>query len=1170
MIECCASALQKIKKQHKQEVNIMKKLTRLGSVTLAIMLVLQCFAFVPSFALDTSGWNTVFEFNFDNADETAITTPADLTSGARVVENDAVTDTWLPSDFNKSAIYFVAKAYATTQLQVKKGILAKGENEKVLEIKGYDSSNESRIEIPIIGSKGGSSVYQYGSQFSCTPNGSFMMSFDFATTDLSVPTGIAVTTPLGHNGGSGYSALATTYTQDLFTVKVDGSIKIFNDDITADTLKSTLGTALQANKWYNIKIVFNGSNQMGLMINGKVVRQMSDLTKNDAVADSYPLGALNDNLRIFCNYSNADLTLTDESWAKADASARYYDNLKYQFSTSSSVTELVDEALTPELTFADGALLKRTATAIYPRKSLTVAEFSAKTTATLEGTPVSFKIIDGNGNVMADDDLMANAAYLEAYDANGIGYGVALTTASASSVVSEGTLTGIRGWHTTTADGKTIAQSSNKGGKASDDNFVLWSSTASGSNRLFFNDFASGGVSDLFTVEYSYFPGTFPESGVSNTEPYTLYNNVRKNGQLAGPVLIRADGLICIGGNSTGAYVKENQWNRVAITMDLTTYDVIVYVNGVKAATGNWPWQPGYSVTEFVFEYSSNTTSEIALDDIKVTYGNYEYEQKAAVLVSDNENIVVDNDNKTITVESEDVTKEKLIALAGDYGTAKLFTNDSYTNEATEITNNSVLVVTDGNGMYNYYTVIAEFAEEVIPPEFSFADGALLKRTDTAIYPRKSLTVAEFISKTTAIIDGVSLEIAIFGADGAELAGNALMANAAYLEAYDLNGNTHTLELMTASTEVVVSDGKLVTGWSTTSSNGKTIAQSADKGGKATDDNFLLWSSTASGSNRMIFTNFPAGGVSDLFTVEYSYFPGIFPESGVTNTEPYTLYNNVRKNGQLAGPVLIRADGLICIGGNSTGAYVKENQWNRVAITMDLTTYDVIVYVNGVKAATGNWPWQPGYSVTEFVFEYSSNTTSEIALDDIKVTYGNYEYSQQAITLASNNENITVDNTNKKIAVSSADVTATNIVVLAGNNTAKLFTDATYTAEATTLEDGNILVVADGNGMYGYYTVNVPEAFTSYSYSESEGKRKLDVELTYNGDETLSNVTLIVAQYNGDKLINVGTASLVSLAKSGKISASTDITTLVGSEVKAFLWNGNCAPVLNAIPIAYN
>ena len=261
-------------------------------VTVISAIIIQSLALFGAFAGNLNG-NNVFTLDFNGASAL----------GPVTGENDAVTNTWLSEAYNQNCINFYFEPGVTEEFSIESGLFGKNASDKALRIKGYDGNNNTRMGISPWGVN---PAYNNAASIDCGANGSFVFSFDFATSNLLSPAQIASARTIEFVRG--ILTERQTYGQGLFSLKADGSIQIFNDVITADEIKAAIGKNITENEWYTIKIVFNASNQMGLLINGKVVRQMATLTNASATSSLRALGV---ELRFYANLGK-DASLTEE------------------------------------------------------------------------------------------------------------------------------------------------------------------------------------------------------------------------------------------------------------------------------------------------------------------------------------------------------------------------------------------------------------------------------------------------------------------------------------------------------------------------------------------------------------------------------------------------------------------------------------------------------------------------------------------------------------------------------------------------------------------------------------------------------------------------------------------------------------------------------------------
>ena len=235
------------------------------------------------------------------------------------------------------------------------------------------------------------------------------------------------------------------------------------------------------------------------------------------------------------------------------------------------------------------------------------------------------------------------------------------------------------------------------GGRAAEDISVSGTVNGTGQRKLALYPLSFSNTADVLTGEVSVYVEDIGSDKISvmfgngwnNTTPVVSFN---------------ADGSIAVGNGAnavsktiTGAF-KAKRWYKVAFSLNRTENTTKVYLNGDLLDTLSYV---PTAVTRFEPTHiASSDTSEraFAFDDYKLYEAAYD-PTSDAVALPDN----IDEENGVINA-ADGTTVEALTAELGDK--AVIYSDDSYSAQASELSNKSVAVITSESGeTLKYYTV---------------------------------------------------------------------------------------------------------------------------------------------------------------------------------------------------------------------------------------------------------------------------------------------------------------------------------------------------------------------------------------------------------------------------------------------------------------------------------
>ena len=212
-----------------------------------------------------------------------------------------------------------------------------GREENALEISGYDGGTDGGSDgnkLAITNLLGFNKSFASYESMDCGENGSFCISFDFATSDFSVQLGLRMVRTLVLNEGASAVSEGLPYGKNLFVLNRDKSISVFGDRISAEELGE-----LETDTWYHAEIIVNAKNEMGFRLNGIVKRQMQPLS----AGFSGSVRGLATSINIPVNYG---------ATGGSKDSKRYLDNFCYAFSKTDGAEKIEDDKT--EVWFAAG------------------------------------------------------------------------------------------------------------------------------------------------------------------------------------------------------------------------------------------------------------------------------------------------------------------------------------------------------------------------------------------------------------------------------------------------------------------------------------------------------------------------------------------------------------------------------------------------------------------------------------------------------------------------------------------------------------------------------------------------------------------------------------------------------------------------------------------------
>ena len=328
-------------------------------------------------------------------------------------------------------------------------------------------------------------------------------------------------------------------------------------------------------------------------------------------------------------------------------------------------------------------------------------------------------------------------------------------------------------------------------------------------------------------------------------------------------------------------------------------------------------------------------------------------------------------------------------------------------------------------------------------------------------------------------------------------------------------------------------------------SGGYSLLNEPGLGGKAEDDTSIIYSNTTNTLDKSVYTDFWT--ITDKpFFAEYS----ILPNAGAGDGTQFHFFDIVNSVNLQSGLLRIYGSGDVYVKGQYK-TKISPEKWNRVAISVIPYAKKFKIFINGSLIYDGTTVIN---DVSRIRLAMCSMVPAMAAVDDIKITKGKAVFEVSSIKLFSNTSKISINNTLSLITVTEPFISVAELTeICAGNgySDARLFTDATYKVLSDVVNDGNVLVVSNGDGIYKYYTVRMPEFYINYS--EEEGT-KTRVFLYNNSDKSPSGKNLLVAKYTNGMLSELDSAVFKDEAS---ISAAVSNCESDNEKIKIFIWNSS-------------
>ena len=1081
----------------------MKRFRKISGFLAGVM-ILSSFS---AGALASETRETVFDYTFDMPGASMEA----LDSSKTAAQMESITNTWIDTSIYNTGKYRAVNASGSIidqgmSFRLENGVFGKSGN--ALKITGNDNKtyggndgNRFRIfNIKQINKK-----YTDYSSLDCTENGSFVVSFDFATSDLRVPFALRCVRTVFNNGGTLRETPALG--KSLFVLNSNGSITVFNNTVS----RANAGEITE-NTWHHVELVFSSSNKFGVKIDGRVVQQMTALEGAAAVGS---LRSLGDAINIPVNYGNSTVS------GGADTS-RYIDNFKYEI-VKDNLFETIEED-EANISVAEGdTVLMKSCSVLYVERTKKVSDLKAAVSgSTFGGNPMT-AVVRGSEGELSDDELLSGAVSLELFDLYGISQKIFRiadsyeTIAELSSGAPE--IWQMKGGYWTKSDftadqaASCIYTGSKMGGKTADDKFMVVKNTAANSsNTPSFNYWIldDGLTSNApFTVEYSlYIPKMAAADKASNL--YMYFNGKNSAGSSAMDTVLK---LAPLPKNGTASVYNKNnsadktdvqlgKWNKIAVEADPAKNEFTLYVNGRAMNKITGAAVNGITRIRFGLEGKSDACL-FGIDDFRIHQGAYNYPMRDAVitLTDATGKFTVDNQsvlNGKIKAKSDSVTIADIAALVGGKYDYRIYTDSSFSSEATQLAEGNILVVNNGNGLYAYYDIQPEPSEIIETLDDGAPEVGTADKKGT--WSRGSISSAELANciYTSSGIGGKS-ETDSFMVMKNTIANNSPEANLNY---WIENSKEYTDEEIEIEYSVYIP-----------------VLQQTDKVSNLYMQ--IIGSDTAGGSGRY-----------------YAY--KILPS---------------------------RFEKIATIQNNANSADKKEialGRWNRIAVKIIPQSRKFILYVNG--EAFNEISDTPLDRLTRICFKVEgASDVCSFAFDDLKIRRGAFNYTEAAPVFEDKNGKFVFDNSNGYFSATSAGCTAEDLTAALAGYDFRLFENDSFENEVSSFNAETVLVARSGSGMYSYYAV--PEVYVDAEYADggSADLKTLKLRLLYNGTADANDALISVAQYKNNELAKVSTAASSQLEKDNRFTFSVQKD---ADSQTAFIWKkGTLQPICAAVNV---
>ena len=700
-----------------------------------ILAALMCITMLPAVSFSAAADEipeviNLYNLDFENADTSKATSEADA----------ELFTTWLPNGFDASVMTIGNKADTHTYQAVSDTSDSNGS--KVLKLTSKASGSSKYLEMY---STGMTSDFPKddSSKISIGDNGAAVLSFDYYANGAAiiVRPGRALT----FQGGT----ITAENLQHFIFIKSNGVLNLFNTD-TEITLP------MNDNEWHTFSITVTSDNKYAVVADGEIKIDLTSFTYY-----TNPFRGWQE-LRFYNDHA-------EKKGTAASPFEQYMDNISYtvirniDFTSSSFSLTHSDKDIDKYFSLSDNIIYAKPATTISDFvNGLSVKEFNM--------TGGTVLVLDEAGNDIKDVDgkTMADAKTIKVVTGVlGISKEYTVDTANSQednvTVINNGTT------DITTDDTNDTLRLVNAsvealdgiGGKATDDKSLKIVPSTTSHGYIDYN--IQRDTTYLLkahmpiTLEYSmYASGNTADTALAGIEAISKAGNISIMNMAIGSGKVTD----YINKQELGTVYKPNKWNRFAITVypNSMTYDF--YINGVKAHTGVVDTD---KASEYIQRFRlraryADADDLVAYDDVKLTYGAYEYNQEPITLSSSGK-FTVDDEN--ITASAATLAETIQFVKDNGYEDARVYADSTLIDQAETLATDNVLVVSDGDGMYGYYTITYEKNKEATPEIVidyvneqltSFGEGNYTIDGNAVTPENGKLAAADYMDSTIAIV----------------------------------------------------------------------------------------------------------------------------------------------------------------------------------------------------------------------------------------------------------------------------------------------------------------------------------------------------------------------------------------------------------------------------------
>lgn len=639
----------------------------------------------------------LYTLDFENADTTKAVTATDKTLFA----------TWLPAGFD-SSVMTIANGGETWQYQAVSD--APSNAGKALKfISTTKATGKQYLEMK---STGMTADYPSGDyeKISTGENGAAVISFDYYAN------GKGQFIKAGRVLGEVEGAIEEIELQDLIRINNDGTTRFFNV-ITDYTVP------INDNKWHKFNFIHTSDNKYAVIVDGNVVVDFDENTVYTAPFRGW---------RELRFYNNAALN--------SGTVERYMDNISYDVMRNVDFTA-------PEVSISHSnkdidkyfSLNGSAEPTIYAKSTLKIADFVDGLSVkeyNLTGGTVTVLDIDGNDITADTDKTMADAAKVKVVtNTLGLTKEYPVVTATSTEPTVETMNNGTVITETGDDNDKLVVVSSRVepvggiAGKAADDYALKLIPTTTTTDETTGEKTVSDTLKTNGYLDYNIQKGSVvsEKANMPMTFEFSAYAEGKdgvadlemkgKAGDIARVRLEFGTGRVLDAAKTKKiATYNVGKWNRFAVTVypNSMTYDL--YVNGVKIATEEITEDSASQYMQRIRLRAKymDETDMVLFDDVKLTYGAYEYTQAPAAFADLGDNFELGNDAVTLYPHPGTLVSDVIaMANANGFEDVKVYTDTTLTTLAesnAEYVRGNVLVISDGEGMYGYYRAIRKWS----------------------------------------------------------------------------------------------------------------------------------------------------------------------------------------------------------------------------------------------------------------------------------------------------------------------------------------------------------------------------------------------------------------------------------------------------------------------------